>query len=271
MFWNISKAQKLTAHGDVITDSLRGELITSSGTAHVKGSYTEITQGTGISGDSHGFWMHLGHAGNVFNGLFDIAYGQASADQIIVPDLLISGLHTQKRQWIWIPLFVPGGERLYARFQSTTTSETIRLAIYTVRNGFNFTPVYSKVTGYGVVTGSSTGTSVSPSGTSRTWGSWAQLVASTSREIRHLQIAWSAPTNVGSNTVANIELGRGAAASEVAILERLTGQSRSNSEFSPPTLHYDLHIPSGSRLSARANSDNTGVVDEQEIALYGYE
>lgn len=114
-----------------------GVQVDPGGTAHTKGSYSEITGSTG----HHVDWL-LVFRGNQANNadtvgayLFDIAIGAGGSEQVIVPDIpFVTGSGTeQPAPALWsFPCSIPAGSRIAIRAQSSVTDATDRLKDYVV-------------------------------------------------------------------------------------------------------------------------------------------
>ncbi len=102
----------------------------------------------------------------------------------------------------------------------------------------------------GIVTASSIGTNVFAPGTAntKTGAVWAQLIASTTRDTQWIEIT------VTNNSSARflVDIGIGAAAAEVVLIPDLHAGNL-NTSFGG-VYAFPLHIPAGSRLSARCQS-----------------
>ena len=105
---------------------------------------------------------------------------------------------------------------------------------------------------YGAVTGSSTGTVVTGSASANTYGSWTELVASTSFDTDLLIATFADPSKVGAQLY---DLAVGAAGSEQPIAEGLINRVDTLSKGSTATYALPLYIPAGSRISCRVNNE----------------
>ncbi len=112
----------------------------------------------------------------------------------------------------------------------------------------------------GAVTGSSTGTTITASGTANTKGSWTQLIASTSK--RAVAITVSLAWGMGVDML--VDVGTGAAGSEVVLLPNLLHPAAG-----PRLTHFVfmIQIPSGTRVAARCQSPTASATDVAVIYL----
>jgi hypothetical protein len=106
-----------------------------------------------------------------------------------------------------------------------------------------------------------TGVTLTPSATIWTYGSWAQIVASTGAAI---YIAGIFPAAIGATggQEHSIELGTGAAASEVAVSDVGFAQQTLAGQYPPILLPVWIPVAAGTRIAARlansaANAANT--------------
>lgn len=109
-------------------------------------------------------------------------------------------------------------------------------------------------------------------GVSNTYGSWVQVVASTSAESYVTEFAATIP---GVNTPAvthapfTIELGLGGAGSEVVKYERIVPLTTFTVGHAYLVrLDFPLHVTAGRRLAARIKSPSSATVD-LSVTLYG--
>ncbi len=112
----------------------------------------------------------------------------------------------------------------------------------------------------GAVTGSSTATTITASGTANVMGSWTQLIASTSKRAVAIiiSLAW------GSGVDMLVDIGTGGSGSEVVLLPYLLHAGNG-----PRLTHYTfmIEIPSGTRIAARCQSPTASATDKAEIYL----
>jgi hypothetical protein len=107
----------------------------------------------------------------------------------------------------------------------------------------------------GVVNSTMAAVNVTANSSAHTFGSWTQLVASTTAATSMIQFRSPASTNgVASGTI--IQFGVGAAGSETAIFSAAIGSFASGQQML--TIFVPVGIPAGSRISARVQSVITG-------------
>jgi hypothetical protein len=106
----------------------------------------------------------------------------------------------------------------------------------------------------GAVTASSVGTLVTPSGSSNTKGSWAELSAATGQDADGFML-FIHPGDVGIADFL-VDIGIGAAASEVVILPDFLFTS-GGADSGAARVFIPIPIPAGSRVAARCQSTDT--------------
>lgn len=128
--WHVSGGNRCTTYGADVTDSGGVTLTTVSG-ANAKGPWTEIAAST----SSPMRWMTamiIGQAGvsgwSVGNALVDFAYGAAGSEQILVADMAAqwTGSEFIMAHQLTVPVSLPTGTRLSARYQCTAVSSNSR-------------------------------------------------------------------------------------------------------------------------------------------------
>ncbi len=106
---------------------------------------------------------------------------------------------------------------------------------------------FPKCETWGVVSGSSAGTTVSSS-TANVYGSWAELKAATGIEATYLVVTIADPN--GGNQI-DVDIGVGAAGSETVIAEALFLRADGYVRNNGMTYSIPVRVPSGSRVAAR--------------------
>ncbi len=105
----------------------------------------------------------------------------------------------------------------------------------------------------GAVVASSAGTLVTDSGTAGTKGAWAQLIGSTLYDITWLAI--SITTQASFLTTAFVDIGIGAAGSEMVVISNLM-LSITGDDPAPAQYVLPVYIPARTRIAARCMSAN---------------
>lgn len=248
-----------------------GTTVTASVTTNTKGAYTELITSTGY--DADGIMVTLQQNNTVAGALMDFAIGAAGSEQIVMANVLI-GQTTRLSTYVFIPISLPAGSRVAARCQSTNSGQAFAIATHLYRAGLWGPPPGGTIVTLGADTSDSGGQVIDPGATINTYGSWAQLSASTSQDIAavYLMLANrqnSAPTDQSVNF--HLQLGIGAAASEVLIWGAIRFSSSSAGSYGPlPSVWFPVSIPAGSRLVARARAGINDATDRLfDLVVYG--
>ena len=101
--------------------------LTASGTAHTKGSWTQIIASAPF--DIGMLWITAddNHAASTNTSmLLDIGIGAASSEVVLLPDILAGHSTLSASQGFMVPIFIPQGTRISGRIQAAITSDTLR-------------------------------------------------------------------------------------------------------------------------------------------------
>lgn len=109
-------------------------------------------------------------------------------------------------------------------------------------------------------------TAINASGTG-TEGNWSELIASTDADADLIMIYFYQSSGGGGVEEVLIDIGIGAASSEQVFIENIPWSGRVIGAGNADFVSLPIRVPSGSRLSARANGDSA-VVMAVGIALY---
>ncbi len=110
------------------------------------------------------------------------------------------------------------------------------------------------------------GTTITAHATPHTKGSWVQLVASTPFDVTLLGVGGSA--NHGSNTDTSQLLDIGIGATEVVLIDNIPTGYSTLDRLGGQQAWFPIHIPSGTKISARMQATIT--VDTVDIQLFMY-
>lgn len=255
----IGGAQKFTSSGAAV--SSKGATVTAAGSANTKGNYAQLISSTTAPGC--GLIVNI-TAGSVTrsDNLIDIAFGAAASETVVVRNLLHSrgqdGGSTagDSVNRYFLPIHVPAGTRISARTQCSTASGTVSLIVTVVSGAFITPSPFGTVIDLGSNTADSGGTSVDPGSSANTKGAYSELVASTSRPIYQLYVAFAIQLTAAATARHHlVDIAVGGAASEVVVVPDIQSSidARDNlrsTVFGP----IPVNIPAGSRIAARAQS-----------------
>lgn len=252
----------IKSHADAATS--RGVLVTGSGTAHTKGSYSELVTATEF--DSCGLLLRISESSATGREFIDIAVGAAASEIIIAENIAVRG--SASTPYIYLPVAIPAGTRISARLQGDSGSLTCRLQVVAIAQAGPQVPfIGSRIQSYGEDLASTDGTFEQlTSYTANTKGGWLQMDAAVADDIFALCLAQIMFT--GSNVQLLVDIGIGAAASEVVILENLPFGANGNVQtaYSP---WLPVYVPKGERLAIRFQSNLVGSGYYPDFLLYG--
>lgn len=235
-----------------------------------KGSWTEVITSSNTDSDFVTITIDLTDS-TVEDILIDIGIGAAASEVAIIENLLYSGRGstTVLPQIYQLPIRVQAGTRISAR-ASADGAVTVGVGVELYVGGEKSFG-YCCARGYGVNTGTHSGTAVDCGGTANTKGAWTELVASTTEDINGFYVFVGINDNLTINIPGYrfVDIGIGAAASEAVIVSNHAGYASTN-EQSVQAVFYDMKIPAGTRISARGQCPDTDASDRVvTVALVG--
>lgn len=250
----------------------KGVSVTGSGSAHTKGSWTQIL--ASLDAPAYGLWvqiMDVGVSNQLHNVLLDIGYGPDSSNvELLLPDLdagaagLAAGGDVHAKHWFF-PIYVPSGVALFARLQSNQTSKVARVAVWCAQRAL-YPWMGGRVSAYGVDSANSRGTSVTPG--AGTFSAWVQLSTGTARAHRYWTVAMDAlaDTTLNNQDVV-VELGIGPDSSNVTTILRGAIHEDATEIITGlfPPLGY-APVPAGTPLWLRAA---TNAAEARGFIAYG--
>jgi len=250
----------------------RYPVLTPGSPAHTKGAWVELISSltdltaliiiTGAYG--------TGSGGSVC--LVDIGTGAAASEVVLIPNIFMAcDSGNVPCPPLVIPITIPGGTRVSARCQSSSTSATISVGVIVqskIGGPVDLVDPYklpyrgvTSVEVAGANTATSAGTEVTAGTPANTKGSWVELIASTAK------IARCAIVQIrGKGTASHdVDIGIGALGSETVLFPDLviTGHSR----CAAISFVFFTTIPAASRLSARTGSTTALDTAQCEILL----
>ena len=179
------------------TTSTTGTTITSSTTANTMGGWTQLIADSGAR--SLGILVALDNSATSNTNtsqLLDIGIGDAGSETVLIPSLasgyILNEAVSNTFSAFFFPVFIPANSRLSARMQAAyiatgPVADTVNCRIHLFQRPTGFGGwVGSRVTAYGVASATSKGTNVTHGNS--TYGTAAQLTASTTNPIRMMQI-----------------------------------------------------------------------------------
>lgn len=233
------------------------------------GTWTQIVAAT--AEDASGILVIITDAQND-DALIDIAIGGAGSEKVLLSNLIFSGRDFTSIHY-YFPIHIPKGTRLSVDGQNSAAAPTaMKCQIILFTQGFNPGGALGIVDTYGANTGDSGGTEIDPGGTANTKGGWTEVVASTSRPIRYINMAFGfRDTFTQTDKYYRVDLGVGASTAEKVIIGDIVFVKSSTTDiFLPSNMGFPVSIPSGSRLSVNMQSQDTDATDRlTDVVLYG--
>jgi len=245
--------------------SSAGVSVTPSGTANTKGAYVTLIAACPM--DS--CWVNI----SVFRPgtgsfLFDVAIGAAGAERVILSNILIQRFiaNDSTMALFLFPLHISRGQRLSARCQSATASDSaIQMSLQLFEGSFTQITGYAGCDGIGAVTGTSRGTLIT-SGGANTKGSYTQLVALAANDYSSFHISFDNQGTTSADRDCLLDIAVGSAGQEKIIIPDIGFHFESASASIYPATQgpYFVPVPRGSRIAARlqasAATQSTGIV-----------
>lgn len=208
-------------------------------------------------------------AANMDGYSMDIGIGAAAAEKVIIPDLwfpLNISITKFSATVVPLPFTIKAGTRISQRVQShftpaTGDDSTVYVNLQLFDTGFAIPEGFGGIDTLGFVSATTTGTSVTPG--NQTMGSYAQIVASTSRD--YSGIFASIKHTAAFTQIRAYDIAVGAAASEQIIVNQIWFDQEGSVGW---TQFFPVQIPSGSRVSMRGYSQSSDVTAAL-VVLYG--
>lgn len=249
----------------------------SRGAANAKGSYVQLIAATGFAYNAISIQLEPdGGGGQCY--LVDIAIGAAASEVVIVPNILMDSSRAEHMNGVNIklPVAIPAGSRIAARCQEVGGAGTrlVNVAVSGRAGGSNYAPSGGAVVNYGANTSTTNGVLVDSGATLNTYGAWTEITSGTSADHNGLTAVLG--TNQQSGTLVNsqyyFQIGIGAAASEVAIAEFISGMNTNNNRLHVNSADTLMSIPSGTRLAMRSKCVSSGAAAARHTTaiLLGY-
>jgi hypothetical protein len=243
--------------------------LTTGGVANVKSSWYQLFAST--TAFANMMYVLSWPVQKSYDFLIDIAVGPAGSEIVLIPDLLVSSdlYETAPVSLLRLACAIPAGSRISFRAQCTGTSQPITIQVSLVGSNFLGWPQCQAYTTYGANAVDSGATSVDPGGTANVKGAWVEMTASTTRDIGAIVIA-AGQRNGGGPYQWDIDVGVGAAGSEVVLIPDVQFENLSNSPIPKPRWWgpFPVTVPAGTRLAVRMKcSVNTATKRLLDIEL----
>jgi len=258
--------------------------IRASGAANTKGLWTQLVAST--PSDTVAILVQI--AGNGQNATsrcsVDIGVGAFNNEVVLLPDLMEYRDDTSTQgaaAQYFFPVGIPAGTRISARCQSNVTVDgssvsgnTCGVQALLFDGGF-MQSMGSGVDTIGFVSGSTTGTAVTPNATANTKGLYAPLTTSTPVDYLGFLMAIDEGSSTTDHPVDQLwDIAVGAGGSEQIILPNFYALNSGISGFyiggqNPVVSHFlPIGIPAGTRISARMQTGQASK-PSMNLTLYG--
>jgi hypothetical protein len=245
----------------------KGKSAANSGIAHTKSAYQELVAATDRNAAGFLVCLEGSGAGDYY---VDIAVGAGGSEQIIAANLhtCINAQNLRSTEY-FIPIPIPGGTRLAARFQNNTTAGTCLTAI-TLWHGGLSTPVCAVIDNLNPDTANTQGTLIAQGGANHTKGAYTQIIASTARRYKGLIIHNGRRGTVASQTFMN-DVAIGAAASEQIIIPNIWWNQNTTTDNIERSVQgpFWVDIPAATRIAIRGQQDVIGGGRDHRLTVYG--
>jgi len=200
-----------------------------------------------------------GNSSTIGNFAIDIGIGSSGNEIVIIPSLVLYLVVSNTfcgNRWM-IPIQIPAGTRIAARFQTSSPVATAQCAIQMV--GYSGGMTQSQLGGVDVMgfnSATTTGTTLSTT-TVNVKGAYSQIIASTAVDYIGLMAAFV--LTVTTLTYGAVDVAVGSSGNEVVIIPNIPVRFGSgSSSFAEHGIFQFLPmpIPAGTRLSARLIAGN---------------
>lgn len=251
--------------------SSRPGALANHANANTKGIWTEIDAATAFPVGGFMLSALVANAALADDHLIDVGVGAAASEVVILANVHHSaGSTLSPLETTNFPLALPQGVRIAMRKQSTTAAAAVFPSILLYSAGMAGS-LYAADT-YGANTADSGGVSVDPGAMANTKGSYSEITAATTRRIKKLVLCFgNQENNVRTTTDWLVDVAVGAGGSEIVIIPNQHVFASSATDW----LHgirreYNVDIPAGVRLAARAQCATTDATDRLfDVVLIG--
>lgn len=230
---------------------------------NVKGTYSLIVTRTPY--DADGFFLETFGNVSTRNHRLDLVKEHAAGSAMLLTDYFIESSRSEL-QSTYIPIKIPAESSLSARIQTNTAATDLNVALNLLNYGFTMPSGLQVHETWGLTAGvATTPTTVDAGAVANTKGSWTPLVSSTTRNVRAFTIVFSTVTNISAISSLLVDIGIGASGSEQVIIPNIPiGFNNGEDKITPARYGpISLHIPAGSRISARAQASTTTAANRQ--------
>ena len=273
MDWTFTEGQVWDTVG-ADTSTTQATSIPDSNTAHVKGSWTELT--SSLPRTCAGFWLNfVNNVAGDDQTMLDIGVGASGSEQVILANAYIKSNGADIGEYVYIPLTIPAGTRIAARCQTrqALSSSDPWCEIIFEAKGFLCDQGLSTSETFGATTSNTTGVVIDTGATPHVKGAWVQLTSGLARDARALVLCVA--MDMDNSTLTTrwlIDIAVGASGSEQIILANIlfsldgSGVGLMRPGFYGP---IPVEIKAGTRIAARGQATATISQTQRSFQVVG--
>lgn len=238
------------------TASSRGTVVSSPVALHTKGAWVELSSATPCHAHAIGLMLRkLTIAPRI---LLDIGIG-AAGSEVVVLDNISFGKSVRSPAYIILPLHIREGERVALRAQASIASQDTVVSAHLLAGSDLVAKGVGRLSTLGADTATTAGVTVTSNASAHTKGAWAEISSSSPRDFRGF---WVSTMDTASPPIGNmfmlIDIGIGAAGSEIVIIPDLFYRYINTSGFGFSFRYFPVPIKAGTRIAARMQAETAG-------------
>lgn len=263
-----------TGHHNLSNTTTSASFVTVAADAstHTKGGWVEAIASTSTAAETITITLMTPANSAASNSatLLDVAVGASSSEVVVIANIPV-GFAGGGMSWTF-PLAVASGSRIALRTQSAVSAKSLDIGV-SLRAAGTSSTAGTTCTAHGADTATSSGTNPATPGAINTEAAtWTQLVASTAADYSKLVVAVTASANSNIQAAQGlIDIGIGASSSESAVITDIGYVVTSSEQIfvNGTSRHYEVSIPSGSRISFRHRANSTNTTTKPHVVVYG--
>lgn len=253
------------------TSTLTGISVTANASANTKGGWVEMisaANNTDLIGNFSVFFRP--NTGTQADFLVDIGLGEAGTEAVVIPNLYVhSNVADEGIGRFEIPLGLPTGVKISARCQASSGSAVIPVYIGMSGRSLAQSVPLHRVTAYGADTTNTDGVQVVRSTTPGNFGSWTEIVASTTNPIKGFVVGAHKDGISYADGRMLYEVGVGPSTERVIYSGMMITNNTTEaiSDFFSPFI--ETGVASGQRLAIRAAASTNNADWDFNYVIYG--
>lgn len=253
-----------------------GTVVTADVAAHTKGAWVDIivaADWSGFTGDAFEIEIRFNNSTASaidHRALADIGIDSGGGYASIIDNLAAgyaSGYGTNGEGVVYrFNLRIANGVKIGCRIQALIGSDTVQVAITVKGNPTNpgLVRVGTAVTTIGADTANSGGVIIAGGGAAD--GAWTQMIASSAADYWAWEFGYQCQDTVFTGGCLHIDIGTGAAAAEVPIVQDLIIYKQTTEVIAKPIVNAVYPVAAATRISARIQAQ--GNEANQSVILY---